>query len=369
MRPSPHRVLLFSSFAERGRGGQESLFHLATALERTAFRPYVLVPAEGTLAGSLRAKGVGVRALHLPGLKTTGRFHDVRSALRRLGSLVDELKIDLLHTDGPRNTFYAGIVGGWKHKPVIWHVRASSRDPFDPLLSPLCSRLILVAEALRARFPSRCSRKKIQVIHNGVDLDRFSPSIRTERAVRREVIIGTAARVEAQKGILELLQAVRQLNGDVPPVRLRVAGPITVPEYFTRCRDYCRAEGIGEKVDFLGPVHSVEEFLRAIDVFVLSSTEAEAFPRAVLEAMACAKPVVVADTGGTREAVDEGRTGFVVPPRAPAALSARLCTLLRDPDLRVRMGRCGRRRAEALFGLDRNTSRTVRAYEEVIGCR
>jgi glycosyltransferase involved in cell wall biosynthesis len=113
----------------------------------------------------------------------------------------------------------------------------------------------------------------------------------------------------------------------------------------------------------------VEEFLRAIDVFVLSSTEAEAFPRAVLEAMACAKPVVAADTGGTREAVDEGRTGFVVPPRAPAALSARLRTLLRDPDLRDRMGRCGRRRAEALFGLDRNTLRTVRAYEEVLGCR
>jgi glycosyltransferase involved in cell wall biosynthesis len=364
----PHRVLLISSFAERGRGGQESLFHLATALGRTRFRPSVLVPAEGSLARSLRANGVGVRVLHLPGVKT-GRFHEVRSALWQLGSLIDELGIDLLHADGPRNTFFAGIIGRLKRKPIVWHVRASSRDPFDPLLSCLCSRMVLVADALRARFPYCRSRNKIHVIHNGVDLDRFSPSTPASHSGGPELIIGTTARVESQKGILELLQALRQLNGNVQSVRLRVAGPVTDAKYFTQCREYCRVEGIGEKVDFIGHVHTVEEFLRAIDVFALSSIEAEAFPRAVLEAMACGKPVVVADTGGTREAVEEGRTGFVVPPRAPTALSARLRTLLENSDLRDRMGRCGRRRAEALFGLDRNTERTVRVYEEVLACR
>ena len=117
------RVLLFSSFADRGRGGQESLFHLACGLDPHRFRPCVVVPGEGGVSQSLRARGVEVRALDLPGIAGTA-VHRVAAGLRRLLTLVDRLNVDMLHTDGPRNTLYAGVVGRLRRKPVVWHVRA-----------------------------------------------------------------------------------------------------------------------------------------------------------------------------------------------------------------------------------------------------
>jgi glycosyltransferase involved in cell wall biosynthesis len=88
----------------------------------------------------------------------------------------------------------------------------------------------------------------------------------------------------------------------------------------------------------------------------------EAFPRAVIEAMACGRPVVVTQTGGAKEAVAEGLSGYVVPTGSPEALADRLRVLIADERLRARMGREGRRRAEALFGLASNTARTARVY-------
>ena len=102
---------------------------------------------------------------------------------------------------------------------------------------------------------------------------------------------------------------------------------------------------------------------------MLPSVEDEAFPRAVLEAMACGKPVVVTETGGAKEAVEDGHSGFVVAARSAAALADRLRVLLADEDLRARMGRRGRRRAEALFDIAGNTAGTCRVYEEVLECR
>ena len=99
---------------------------------------------------------------------------------------------------------------------------------------------------------------------------------------------------------------------------------------------------------------------------MLPSVGAEAFPRVVLEAMACGKPVVVTDAGGTREAVLNGHTGFVVPAQEPIELARKVRILMEDEGLRVRMGRAGRSRAEACFGIEKNVEQTLQVYAEVL---
>ncbi len=367
--PDRIRVLFCSSFAERGRGGQESLFHLACGLDSRRFHARVLVPAEGSLAQSLRRQGVAVHALDLPRVAWRSG-PEIAAALRRLLQLVDRWAVDLLHTDGPRNTFYAALAGKLRRKPVVWHVRASTSDPYDPLLSRLSSRMLLVADALRSRFPSPAARRKIRVIPNGVDLNRFRPaeerSAEESRSGKENLLIGTVGRVEQEKGTLVLLEAFRHLHATGTKLRLRVAGASPDPAYARRCRDFCLEAGIGDRVEFLGHVHPAENFLRTLDVFVLPSVAAEAFSRAVLEAMACGKPVVATAVGGVSEAVEEGRTGFLVPPGEPAALADRLRRLTQNVELRRRMGRLGRQRVERCFGLDRNTALTQRVYEELL---
>ncbi len=169
--------------------------------------------------------------------------------------------------------------------------------------------------------------------------------------------------MEKEKGILVLLQALRLLGDAAAGLRLQVAGNVTDEDYFRFCRTFCEEAGLGGQVDFLGHLHAVETFLRGLDLFVLPSTATEAFPRAVLEAMACGLPVVATALGGVPEAVAEGRTGFVVPPGDPGALAERLRRLIASEDLRRRMGDLGRRRAEALFGWERNTAITMQIYE------
>jgi D-inositol-3-phosphate glycosyltransferase len=147
-----------------------------------------------------------------------------------------------------------------------------------------------------------------------------------------------------------------------------VAGETPDDAYLRGCLTYCSSAGLGDRVEFLGHIHSIEKFVQSVDLVALPSSGAEAFPRAVIEAMACGKPVVATGAGGTPEAVDEGCTGFVVPARTPGALAARLHELLIDEGLRIRMGRCARRRAEALFDAKQNAAQTASVYREVLGC-
>ncbi|OPY09134.1 MAG: Capsular glucan synthase [Syntrophaceae bacterium PtaB.Bin038] len=99
---------------------------------------------------------------------------------------------------------------------------------------------------------------------------------------------------------------------------------------------------------------------------VLPSLSGEAFPRAVIEAMACGKPVVATDVGGTREAVDEGVTGYVVPPDDAGNLAERIELLLADDAVRAAMGEAARRRAEERFSVGKNARATERLYRDIL---
>jgi glycosyltransferase involved in cell wall biosynthesis len=99
---------------------------------------------------------------------------------------------------------------------------------------------------------------------------------------------------------------------------------------------------------------------------VLPST-AEGLPLAVLEAMACAIPVVATNVGGTPEAVMDGQTGFLVTPGDHDALAARVIRLLRDAELSRRFGDAGRERAISFFSLDRVVAQFERLYGELLG--
>jgi glycosyltransferase involved in cell wall biosynthesis len=106
--------------------------------------------------------------------------------------------------------------------------------------------------------------------------------------------------------------------------------------------------------------------LCAIDVFVLSSSTVECFPIALLEAMACARPAVCTAVGGIPEMLNDGKSGYLVPPKDPQQLATRLLSLLSDQPTARRMGRAGRDRVEAEFTLDRSVAAAEQAIEDVV---
>jgi glycosyltransferase involved in cell wall biosynthesis len=122
-----------------------------------------------------------------------------------------------------------------------------------------------------------------------------------------------------------------------------------------------RQAGVAGVCAFLGHRDDVPARLEAADIFVLPS-RSEAFPNAVLEAMAAGLPVVASGVGGILELVDDGRTGLLVPPDDPAALADRLCGLMANPSLGATLGGAARAEVEEHYSFDRMVSAFDRLY-------
>ena len=123
---------------------------------------------------------------------------------------------------------------------------------------------------------------------------------------------------------------------------------------------------LADCVVLTGARSDVPDLLRAIDVFVLSSSTVECFPNALLEAMAAGRPAVCTAVGGVPEMIEEPETGYLVPPHDPEALADRLVHVLSDPELAHRMGRAARARVEALFSLRASVAATEHALDELV---
>ncbi|MEM8533871.1 MAG: glycosyltransferase family 4 protein, partial [Chloroflexota bacterium] len=127
--------------------------------------------------------------------------------------------------------------------------------------------------------------------------------------------------------------------------------------------------GIADRVHFLGPLANTDlpRYHAVSDMFVMPSTDHETFCIAACEAMACARPVVAARTGGLIEVVRDGETGFLVPPADPRAMADRIDQLLRDTALRKQLGQQGREWTLQMFTWDRVVERVLGCYADVLG--
>jgi len=366
----PFNILYLSSFGNLWGGGQISLFHLVKNLDKSQFRSHVIIPEEGILADRLREQSIEVSILELPKLVNI-KIHKNLKALYELSKLIKRYDINLIHTDGPRNTFYAGLAAKTKKLPLVWHVRASNPDKYDRLLVHLSSRLILVANSLRSRFHWMSRRHKLVTIYNGIDLSEFqsgqeSSRFRKEYGIREQsLLIGVVGRIEFLKGQKYLIEACGMLKGKSPDFHLLVAGEVVDSTYYKECKDMAKEYGIQNRVLFLGHISNISQFLKEIDIFVLPSLF-EAFPRSLIEAMGASKPVVVTDVGGCSEAVEDNISGFIVPPKNSKFLSERIHLLNLDNELRGEMGSAARIRAEKMFTIEHNVKQTEQVYRELL---
>jgi glycosyltransferase involved in cell wall biosynthesis len=163
-----------------------------------------------------------------------------------------------------------------------------------------------------------------------------------------------------------LVDAFAMVEARLPTSRLLIMGR---GEHEARLRERVRLAGLESKVIFTGHLSDIGSALGALDVFVLPSQFTEGLSRVIIEAMACARPVIATARGGNLETVVEGETGLLFPCADSAALAGKLLTLLADPALRTEMGRKARARAERLFD-SRKTSQSIHGlYEELLEAR
>lgn len=194
--------------------------------------------------------------------------------------------------------------------------------------------------------------RKIEIILNGIDTDRFAPSPATREKVRAELGVGPrgylvlmVARLDPIKDHLTAIRACTRAADVVPGLRLVLVGDGPErPAIEAFVREH-RLEGL---VELLGTRSDVARLLPAADTLLLTSVS-EGIPLTVIEAMAAGLPVVSTDVGSVADVVSHGVTGLLAPARDDATLADHLARLGRAPVLRVAMGDQGRARAVAEF--------------------
>lgn len=361
-------VILVSNHGEIIGGGELSLLTLLKGLDRSFLNPILVVPSEGRVAASCRASGIEAYAVPLPGLrrpspKTLGSVWALVRLIQKTGAV-------LLHANGSRAMFYAGVAGRLCRRPVIWHLRILDQDPsLDWLLARLATRSIAISQPVRARL-TRWPRAHdhCTVVPNGIDLTAFASSkdpetVRISLGLRPcDRIIGTVGRLVAFKGQRYLLEAFSLVRQCYPAITLLVVGD--GPERDTLERDSHRL-GISDHVRFTGHREDVADLLSVMEIFVLPSL-AEHFGRVLLEAMAMKLPIVATDAGGVPEIVENNVTGLLIPPADPAGLAKAISELLGDPSRARMMGAAGRGRAEQHFEFRMHARRVEAIYAEAL---
>lgn len=194
------------------------------------------------------------------------------------------------------------------------------------------------------------------------------PTVRRDRAaVRRELAVGdaplvvTAARLHPQKDLGTFLGAIDRARAAVPGLRAAIAGDGPEVE---RVRAERHRLGLDDVVQLLGQRDDVPDLLAAADVVALSSIW-EGSPLVVAEAMLVGTPVVATAVGAVPEAVHDGTTGRLVPPRAPGALGDAIAAVLADPDGAAVMAAAGRELAEARFTTEVLVREVADVYDAV----
>jgi glycosyltransferase involved in cell wall biosynthesis len=233
----------------------------------------------------------------------------------------------------------------------------------------LASRIIAVSDHVRvfsqARFPLLRLRD-LRVVHNGIVTERFESS--DAHSVRQELgipssnpVIGFIGRLEEQKGVTHLLQAVAELKNQFQNIRLVIAGDGTLKEQLRR-----EAVSLGlNDVLFLGFRRDTPQLLRAFDVFVLPSLF-EGLPVALIEAMAAGCAVVASRIGGVEELLTDGVTGLLVAPGSSPALAEALRRLIVQPDLRHRLGRQAQQHVTKEFSAEAMIAGTEEVYRRLV---
>ncbi|MBL8749050.1 MAG: glycosyltransferase [Planctomycetes bacterium] len=193
---------------------------------------------------------------------------------------------------------------------------------------------------------------------NGVDLARFRP----EAPPLLGTLLGSVGGLRAEKDHANLLRAVARLE---PSVRVALVGGGPLADELRRLA----AElGLGERVEFAGPVADPASLYARFTTFVLSS-RTEQMPIAMLEAMACGLPVVATDVGDVRAILPIEANECIVPPADPAALASALQRVLADASLRRRLGAANRARVEQQYEAAACFERFLRVYESSAAAR
>jgi glycosyltransferase involved in cell wall biosynthesis len=355
------------------RGGQNQVLLTVNGLREIGQRASLVAHPGGEL-GRRAAEG-----LDLIPLAPRSEFD--LSAAWRLSRVIKRLKPDVVHAHDAHGVAMASLAlslgtssrSGPPSTPVLVASRRVdfhlNRNSFSRWKHRQVDCFIAASEAVRKMVVADgVPAERTVTVHEGVDVDhvRAAPPVNVHEAFwlpHDAPVVGNVAALVAHKGQRYLIDAAHIVIQHIPDARFVILGEGDLREHLERqVRDHHLEKHVllpGFRLDVLG-------CMKGFDVFAMSSVT-EGLGTSLLDAMACSRPIVATNAGGIPEVVDDGITGLLVPPRDAQRMANAILRLLKDGELRRRMGDAGWGRVNSRFTVGRMVAETAAVYARLVG--
>jgi glycosyltransferase involved in cell wall biosynthesis len=379
-RVSPVRVLELRSVRGTGGGPEKTIFSGAAQSDPQQFAVtvcYIRDRRDTVFALDRIAADLGIDYVEV-----IERHSFDRAIWPALRELVRSRRIDIVHAHEYKTDLLAWLlaraegirplstVHGWSGASVR---ETTVYYPVDRQLLRRFPTVIAVSDVIRDRLVRAGARpERVRTILNGIDPDRFRKQPERVSAARAAFqlpegvpVLGAVGRLEREKRYDVLIDALAALRRTHPDALLIFAGEGSLAPALAA---QARALGLANACVFAGQCADVGDVFHAIDVFVQSS-DTEGTPNAVLEAMALETPIVATAVGGTRDLIQDGACGLLVPRRQPETLAAAIAATLADHAGSLSRVRAARTRVERELSFAARMRAVERIYEELVCAR
>jgi glycosyltransferase involved in cell wall biosynthesis len=353
-------------------GAETQLLHIARSLKKHGWKVQVisLTPPKVYL-DEFELAGIPVASLNI-----RRKLLDPLTVFR-LARLIRSWNTDIVHCHMVHANLFGRLVRPLCSVPVLICTAHSIdegghfREILYRLTDPFCDLTTQVSQAGLERYVNARAvpQHKIRCIPNCVDTGWFKPNSEIYKHYREEFGLEgcfvwlTVGRFSAAKDYPNMLEAFAAVAQERPEAKLMIAGYGTDREAIEKLANKL---GLNERVQFLGIIHNVPKIMNIADGYVLSSAW-EGMPLVLLEASAMGLPIVATDVGGNREVIQNGETGFLVPPKDPRALSEAMFRIMNLTEVeRRRIGSAGREYIEANYSLDHVVEMWEELYHEIL---
>ena len=355
------------------------------ALKADGFEVHAMC-ADGPLVKGFEAEGIKVHRINVT--REINPAADLK-LLRQLVKILRRERYTIVHTHTPKIEFLGQLAAWLARAPVRLYTNHGliflGRSGLKKFLFKTVARaaglfsdrvISQSAEDVSTVVEQKIySRGKVGFLGNGIDLAhldaaRFTPD--DVRAKKRELgipldhqVVGMVGRYVWEKGYREFFEAAQQICRARSRVSFVTVGVPLESERDPVDFTVLRGLGIEAQTFVLKSRDDMPELYALMDVVALPSYR-EGFPRSLMEASAMSKPTVASDVSGCRQAIVNGRNGYLVPPRDSRALAEKIELLLDDAELAHRLGAEGRTLAEERFDVSKVIERLRACYDELL---
>lgn len=377
--------VLFVSHSSAMVGAERSLLLLLRYINRDHFEPIVVFPACGPLKEEIERLNIRTYEVKYPWWIGGRRnafwtilqfgYCIIREilALPKLYKLIKQEQIEVVYTN--TIVIFSGAISALiARTPHIWHIREIIPDNPDlhfffsnKFLSQLISRwssvIITNSKATSAQFQTGGSTQKIKVIYNAVDFEEFKISTalpNIDGASPEDWLVAVVGSLQRRKAQDDAIRAIKIVEEKIPNVKLLLIGPGD-KSFTSHLKRMIFELNLSDKVVFTGYRHDVPQILAHCKVLLTPSWQ-ESFGRITIEAMAAGIPVIGVNAAGTKEIVEDGITGYLVPPRDFLKMAEKMTELYNYPQLARKIGNNGQKVAKKKFAPQMH----ARAIEEII---